>query len=406
MSTSQRVLSVLYWCVFYATGLVGNLVVAVMWAIYSLEISISAPDIATMIHDQSYLNETIPGIKFTGTEFKEQLKEYRRSSRAWNVFGWLMFSFAIVNAISIALGTIPYVWEKFTPAAVDAAEEAEVWGVVLKVLAYIAPFPTAVAGCLQTLSFYGLIITGIFVKVLAVKIFMRYDAFCNEATVASSPWIIPHATPTPPPTLPASWGAAAPTPTPAECGVPDYSVVQPGKDDWISEQLCCKTTNTFCCSFDAPYDWGLAGLPKWQHTDTNPFRNQQRNIRAHASDIDLTRMRYILQPLYVNVGKKLYAQERDPIDYFNMELWILANGFFVAVCSLVYLFKLPRLVKDLTMKGKVQSKVGTLGGSKSKSAVFAAAKRALDGSTGAAGAAGAAGDEFAPLIQRHLALRI
>ena len=395
MSTSQRVLSILYWCVFYATGLVGNLIVAVMWAIYSLEIGISAPDIATMIHDQSYANETISGIKFTGTEFKDQLKEYRRSSRAWNVFGWLMFSFAIINAISIALGTIPYVWEKFTPAAVDAAEEAEVWGVVLKVLAYIAPFPTAVAGCLQTLSFYGFIITGAFVKVLAVKIFMRYDAFCNEATVASSPWVIPHVTPTPPPTMPPS-PTLPPTSAPAECGVPDYSVVQPGKDDWISEQLCCTTGNVFCCSFDAPYDWGLAGLPKWQHTDTNPFVNQQRNIRAHATDADLTRMRYILQPLYVNIGKKLYAQERDPADYFNMELWILANGFFVAICSLVYLFKLPKLVKDLTMKRKAGN-------------TRPVAAETVGEALGAAGSlpGDAQGpEEFAPLVRRHLALRI
>ena len=205
---AREVLEVGCWVNFVFSGLVGNIIVAVLWAIYSLEIGISAPDIAHMIHEQALpANPPHDGLKFTGKQFKDNLLSYQKSARAFNVFGWLMFSFAILNALNVFLGIIGYVVTKWMTSEALVAAVVPTWGASLipLVIGWAAPATVAVVGLLQTLSFAGYLISGVMIRAYAAIVYLKHDFYCNGEESGDAPWMLPGApavTPSPPPTMP------------------------------------------------------------------------------------------------------------------------------------------------------------------------------------------------------------
>ena len=310
---------------FYFTGVVLNVVLACLWAVYSLSIAISAPFVAKRVLDHPLVANAgvAAALSFTVDNVRSTMTTYEHAAIGVNIFGWFMFSLAIINAILIVVGAIfTKVESGMGPSINKAATQPWnlVWIIPEKILAWGTPAAVAamsLAQCGVTVGLWACLLT---CKFTAMWTYEMTNMMCAE--IQSTP----------------KWNYTTPG-----CGVPDYSTTP----EFIAEATCCGGAKHFCCALEAPFDYGLASSSLW--LSPKPFSNSQRQIRDVTGGEQPTRMQYLMMTSYTNPFNLLWKQKTQAQDYAAMELTMLGIAVlfaFAAAYSVVHgLYQYTGMVK-------------------------------------------------------------
>lgn len=292
----------------YVTGTVGNIALAALWAWYSLRITISAPFVAHRILDHE-IPEVPSGSSFTRTDVHNAFTVYGRCAIAVNIFGWFMFSFAIINVVLLILKTVSVQIEVRLGQEINllAAEPWNlVWIIPHKIVAYATPPALAAVSVAQCAVACGLAISALGCRAYALWTFAMTDEMCAT-------------------------GGGAWNTTTLDCGVPDYQASTEIK--WSNEATCCDGGQSICCAIDAPFDYGLATSSAWH--SPQPFTNSQKQIRASNLMREPNRIQYMLMTSYTNPFDVLWKQKIQAQDFALAELWMVVISVLFA-CATVH----------------------------------------------------------------------
>ena len=300
----------------YLSGTIGNVITAALWALYSLDITVTLPFITTKLREHTPTAQS--SIAFTGDTFQDEIKSLGQAGIALNVFGWTMFSLAIMNIVILLVDKLFYrIKQSIGRGATKVPTKVQHIPVTL--IAYISPVLGALLTFIQTICTIGVFASLTFVRIYVALMLTKHDVWCDDTD--------------------STWNN-----TIDGCGSPDYTQSQ---GDWIDEDSCCpNAADSLCCAFNAPYEYGLKGA--LTHSTSNPFANQQRQLRKTADDT-LSRKRYLMQTLYVNPNNDLFVQKRDSFIYAGMEFGLFIVGLMLILATATRCLELPKIYR--TLKG-------------------------------------------------------
>jgi len=296
----------------YLSGTIGNVITAVLWALYSLDITVTLPFITTKLREHTPTVQS--SITFTGDTFQDEVKSLGQSGIALNVFGWTMFSLAIMNIVIFLVEKLFYRIERSILTVRNARAPQHI---PITLIAYGSPVLGTLLTFIQTICTIGVFASLAFVRIYVALMVTKHDVWCDDTD--------------------STWNN-----TIDGCGSPDYTQSQ---GDWIDEDSCClNAVDSFCCAFNAPYEYGLKGA--LTHSASNPFANQQRQLRKTADDT-LSRKRYLMQTLYINPNNDLFVQKRDSFTYAGMEFGLFIVGLMLILATATRCLELPKTYSAL-----------------------------------------------------------
>ena len=271
----------------YALGLTMTLGYCILWLYMVLHIHVSAESISHRINIQQPGSAT--HVTFTGDDIKQSVTDYGDTTVWYISIGSILFACAVIASAFLLVSLCLH-------------------------LCYGPEKNSTVFWVSSGLTIAStVVLCGLSITLLAVRILVTVQA--SNTHLMATQWCAKTT---------ASWDVTAHTTTHGASCADVEGITSPG--DHVIDKECCSDDllatgliDTFCCMFDAPYDWGHESSAH----DQVDLRDGQR----------ITRLDYIAQTQFANKDIWKQSPEGGLLHWFDITVFIAL--FFTCVAYVI-----------------------------------------------------------------------